>query len=291
MMKMTTHFKNWDEIPGNLATKTTLGREGLKPSGNVVGTYFKRSTNKYIELYDRNEAIPKRKMSEKQQFALEKAREKSLQQRTCTRCEHTVQHKDKLENGLCSTCIKNLAEIQRIEEQRESCVKLINNFFLNESEYLILDTQTSGLGENDEIIEIAVTNLGGQPLLNTFIKPTVSISHDATMIHGITNEITEHSQSWNDVYKELCNIVGNKTLLIYNAEFDLSMLRQTCFAHNTVPAKFKSECIMELYAAYMDSERWYSLEEATEHRTSHRALDRCLTLLLLMQQMQKNSDD
>ncbi|BCC56609.1 3'-5' exonuclease [Bacillus cereus] len=288
---MVIHYKNWNEIPKNLATKTELGREGLKPHGQVVATYYKRSARKYIDLYNKNEAIPKRKMSEKQQFALEKAREKSIQQRTCTRCEHTVQHKNKLENGLCSTCIKNLAEIQRIEEQRASCAKLINNIFLNKSQYLVLDTQTTGLGENDEIVEIAVTDLDGKTLLNTLIKPTISISNDAIMVHGITDEMVEKGQPWSDVHNQLCTIVADKKILIYNAEFDMSMMRQTCLAHNIEPLNFKSRCIMELYATYMDSERWYSLEEAIEHRIPHRSLDRCFALLLLMRQMQKNSDD
>ncbi|GAB6537144.1 hypothetical protein bcgnr5378_63820 [Bacillus cereus] len=196
---MTTHYKKWDEIPEHLATKTALSREGMKPGGDVVGTYFKRSTNKYIDLYDRNEAIPKRKMSEKQQFALEKAREKSIQQRTCTRCEHTVQHKNNLENGLCSTCIKNLAEIQHVEERREGCKNKINYIFNNKSDFLVLDTQTTGLGETDEIVEIAVTDLDGKTFLNTLVRPTVRICNDATMVHGITDKTVEKGQSWSYV--------------------------------------------------------------------------------------------
>jgi DNA polymerase-3 subunit epsilon len=281
---MTTHYKNWNEIPVHLATKTALSREGLRPNGRVVGTYFKRSTCTYIDLYDRNEAMPKRKMSEKQQLALEKAREKTIQQRTCTRCTHTVQHKNKLKGGLCSSCIKNLAEIQQIEEQRESCKNKINYIFNNKNKFLVLDTQTTGLGENDEIIEIAVTsNLDGKTLLNTLVRPTVPISNDATMIHGITNEIVEKGQPWSDVYKQLCDIVANKILLIYNADFDLSMIQQTCLAHNIDAPNFKSRCMMELYATYIDSERWYSLEEAIEHRMPHKSLDRCFALLLLIQ--------
>ncbi|BCD26913.1 hypothetical protein BC30090_p337 (plasmid) [Bacillus cereus] len=287
---MEIHYKNWDEIPEHLATKTALSREGLKPNGNVVGTYYKRSTRKYIELYDKNEAVPKRKMSEKQQLALEKAREKTIQQRTCTRCTHTVQHKDKLKDGLCSSCIKNLAEIQQIEEHRESCKNKINYIFNNKNKFLVLDTQTTGLGETDEIVEIAVTDLDGKTFLNTLVRPTVRICNDATMVHGITDKTVEKGQSWSYVYKQLCDIVANKTLLIYNAKFDMTMLEQTCLAHNIVPITFKSKCLMELYATYMDSEHWYSLEDATEHRTSHRALERCFTLLLLMQQIQKNSD-
>ncbi|BCC80200.1 MULTISPECIES: 3'-5' exonuclease [Bacillus] len=95
---------------------------------------------------------------------------------------------------MCSTCIKNLAEIQRIEEQRECCKNKINYIFNNKSNFLVLDTQTTGLGETDEIVEIAVTDLDGKTLLNTLVKPTVPISDDATMIHGITNKMVEKGQ-------------------------------------------------------------------------------------------------
>ncbi|QWI25661.1 3'-5' exonuclease (plasmid) [Bacillus mycoides] len=286
---MTTHFKNWNEIPENLATKTALGREGLKPNGNVVGTYFKRSTNKYIDLYDRNEATPKRKMSEKQQIALEKAREKSIQQRTCTRCEYAVQHKNKLENGLCSSCIKNLAEIESFKKQRESCRNEVSNFLRHKNRYLILDTQTTGLNSTDQIIEIAVIDLDGKTLLNTLVKPTILIPDNITMIHGITDEMTKKGRTWFSVYNELCDIVSNKTLLIYNAEFDLSMLSYTCYAHDIPSSSFKAECIMDLYATYIGSRRPHSLENAIGHIIPHESLDRCLALLLLMQQIQKKT--
>ncbi|WP_432442740.1 3'-5' exonuclease [Bacillus thuringiensis] len=106
------------------------------------------------------------------------------------------------------------------------------------------------------------------------------------MIHSITDEMVEKGQSWSSVYKQLCDIADDKILLIYNDELDISMLRQTCLAHNIAPITFKSKCLMELYTTFADSERWYSLEDAIEHLMHHKALDRCYALLLLMQQMQ-----
>lgn len=138
---------------------------------------------------------------------------------------------------------------------------------------------------NDEIVEIAVTDLDGKTLLNTLVKPTISIPDNATMIHGITDEMTAKGRTWTDVYSELCSVVGNKTLLIYNAEFDLSMVSYTCFAHDIPSTNFRTQCIMELYATYIGSKRPHSLE-ATDRSISHRALDRCLALLLLMRQIQ-----
>lgn len=57
------------------------------------------------------------------------------------------------------------------------------------SNYIILDTETTGLDNTAEIVEISVINDQGEVLLDTLIKPTKPIPGDATAIHGITNEM------------------------------------------------------------------------------------------------------
>lgn len=43
--------------------------------------------------------------------------------------------------------------------------------FLNElNDYVILDTETTGLGENDIIIQIAIIDLHENDLINTYVK-------------------------------------------------------------------------------------------------------------------------
>ena len=74
---MTT-YKGWDAIPDHLTTKTRLGKElglrlakGQKPAGQVkVYAYGWR----YYDLYDINDAVPKRKPTEAQLKHLENAR-------------------------------------------------------------------------------------------------------------------------------------------------------------------------------------------------------------------------
>jgi hypothetical protein len=50
---------------------------------------------------------------------------------------------------------------------------------LEEGDALIVDTETTGLSIKDEVIQIAIIDLDGKVLLNTLLKPTVSISTEA----------------------------------------------------------------------------------------------------------------
>ena len=55
------------------------------------------------------------------------------------------------------------------------------------AEPLILDTETTGLGDEAEICEIAVIRQDGSVVLDTLVRPTGKISEDATRVHGITD--------------------------------------------------------------------------------------------------------
>ncbi|KMQ11672.1 hypothetical protein TU70_30650 [Bacillus mycoides] len=47
-------YKNWSEVPLELASKTKLSKEGLKPLEAPVAKVYQRSNNRYIELYERS---------------------------------------------------------------------------------------------------------------------------------------------------------------------------------------------------------------------------------------------
>ena len=61
---------------------------------------------------------------------------------------------------------------------------------------LILDAETTGLGEDAEIVEITIIDTTGKPLINTLVKPSTPIPAEATAIHGITNEMVRHAPTW-----------------------------------------------------------------------------------------------
>ena len=137
---------------------------------------------------------------------------------------------------------------------------------------VFLDTETTGLKAFDQIIEIAVIDIQGTTLIDTLVKPTISIPPDASRIHGITNEMVGDAPLFPDILRDLQELVGDRPLLIYNADFDLKMLRQSAAAHRlNRQMQFNAYCVMKMYAEfygdwneYYQSYRWQSLESAAK---------------------------
>lgn len=154
---------------------------------------------------------------------------------------------------------------------------------------VVLDTETTGLW-NAEIVDIAVIDMSGKPLLNTLVKPKNSIPAGATEIHGITNEMVAEAPTWPEVWEQLHPILKDKTVLIYNEEFDIRVMKESFFVWEEeledrvdeaieLIDELDSHCVMKAYAALVDSEKWLKLTEAAGREIAHRALDDCKATL------------
>lgn len=124
---------------------------------------------------------------------------------------------------------------------------LINDKY---DDLVILDTETTGLDCNDQIIELAIINMRGDTLFDRRFKPSVAINPDAAHIHGIDHDALIDCDSWPAHHASIANILKNKTVLIFNKRFDVSMMYQTAIAFNCDASfinDFDSVCIM--YAA------------------------------------------
>ncbi len=95
---------------------------------------------------------------------------------------------------------------------------------------LFLDTETTGLSNMDEICEIAVVDLAGTVLLNTFVKCTSPIPERTTEIHGITNEMVKRAPTFKDLLPELERLLRDRDVLVYNVEFDTGKLARSAEA-------------------------------------------------------------
>lgn len=118
---------------------------------------------------------------------------------------------------------------------------------------LVLDTETTGLGERDEIVEISIIDMRGNVFIDTLIKPTILIPPSASAIHKITNMDISCAPYITKIITELLHLFQNNTVAIYNAEFDLRMLRQSLHAHGQIlPNNLRDNvcCAMELYSIF-----------------------------------------
>jgi DNA polymerase-3 subunit epsilon len=95
--------------------------------------------------------------------------------------------------------------------------------------FIILDTETTGLspGEGHRIVEIGCVELlhtrkGKQ--YHCYINPERDIPAEAARIHGITNERVADAPRFAEVVDDFLAFIGQDTLVIHNASFDMGFL-------------------------------------------------------------------
>jgi DNA polymerase-3 subunit epsilon len=162
-----------------------------------------------------------------------------------------------------------------------------------------LDAETTGTGERDEIIEVAIVNHDGSVLVDTYVKPVGKITPDAYAVHGITDESLKSAPSWVEVWPRVEEVLRGRVLGIYNADFDIRMMQQShqISGMDWYPPYSDFFCIMKLYAQFYGEwnpsardYRWQKLDAARWQANlaipnSHRAKDDTLlarALLLYM---------
>lgn len=154
---------------------------------------------------------------------------------------------------------------------------------------VILDTETTGLGDADQVIEVAVIDIHGNVLLDTLCRHCLPgpIPPDASRVHGITDEMIKTAPVFPEIYGDLKAILQRASrVIVYNAAYDARLIEQTMSAwglENFESAPF--DCAMLSYAAfwgeyneYHNSYRWQRLATAAarfgaETNGAHRALD------------------
>lgn len=102
------------------------------------------------------------------------------------------------------------------------------------TKYVILDTETTGVGENDRVIQLGYIVLGAKDIEvhNEFYSSDVPIGFGAMEVHGITPDMLEGKPSCQEsvAYKRLCELNTNENyMIIHNAPFDLGMLEKEGF--------------------------------------------------------------
>lgn len=163
---------------------------------------------------------------------------------------------------------------------------------------VVLDTETTGLGSYDEIIEIALVNHQGNVIYESLVRPTIEIPPDSTRINRISNEMVKSAPSWKEVWNQVQPLLSRKPVVIYNSEFDVRLMQQSHrIARIPWTNVFTPVCLMKLYAAflgewnsYKNDFRFVTLEKAgalsgIQLPNSHRATDDTLLAYALLKHL------
>ena len=102
------------------------------------------------------------------------------------------------------------------------------------AKFVLLDTETTGAGDTDRIIQLGYLVLDGKnvEVFNEMCSAEVAIGYGAMEVHGITPEMIEGLPSCVETkaFKTLCELnTPDNVLIIHNAPFDLGMLAKENF--------------------------------------------------------------
>ena len=95
---------------------------------------------------------------------------------------------------------------------------------------IVLDTETTGISvkEGHRIVEIACLELENLiptgKKLHCCLNPERKVSEKAFEIHGYSDEFLSKQKKFKEVKKEFLEFINGKTLIIHNAEFDITHL-------------------------------------------------------------------
>lgn len=153
---------------------------------------------------------------------------------------------------------------------------------LRRSDVVFLDTETTGLDDRAEIIEVAVVDVAGRTLLDSLVRPDARIPDDARRIHGIDDAMVAGAPQWPDVHRILLPLLTGRTIVVYNADFDLRLVGQMNQRFGLPVADGAWECAMRQYAQFAGEwheryggYRWHKLDVAASRfglpASGHRA--------------------
>jgi DNA polymerase-3 subunit epsilon len=140
-----------------------------------------------------------------------------------------------------------------------------------ERQPVFLDTETTGIDAEDEIVEICVIDHDGRTLFESLVRPTRPVSHGAYRVHGISALVLRDAPAWPEAWAAVRAVLAGRRVGIYNARFDLTMMRNSHRAHalDWDPGACDAFCIMEMYAQFNGERgsgygafRWQSLAVA-----------------------------
>ena len=117
---------------------------------------------------------------------------------------------------------------------------------------VFLDTETTGIDRDAEIVEVALVDTDGRVMLNTRVKPTKLISSGAQAVHHISDADVASCPAFNDVLSVLAELLDGRHVVAYNEAFDSRMFVSSARLRDiTMTIKpDRWHCAMLLYARF-----------------------------------------
>lgn len=164
-------------------------------------------------------------------------------------------------------------------------VRWITSKFRVPYDWVVMDLETTGLGQSAEVIEIAIVSANGAVLLNQLVMPKGRIPKRVTSKTGIDRRLLRGCPHWPEIDRQVRDILRDRSVITYNADFDVRMLQQTTQKWSLPPIGVQDCCAMISYAKYRGIKhpwrkgefKWHKMVDALRHEgIAHGKLHRAL---------------
>lgn len=95
---------------------------------------------------------------------------------------------------------------------------------------IVLDTETTGMNPTtgDRIVEIGCIELLNHvptgESFHAYMNPQIPMPEGAFRVHGLSDEFLSDKPLFEDIVDDFLNFIGDSTLVIHNASFDIAFL-------------------------------------------------------------------
>ena len=186
---------------------------------------------------------------------------------------------------------------------------------LEDDSTVILDSETTGLSDPIDFLEIGVIDRFGETLFEGRCRPVSYVEHhedgtpvrrgpvecseSAFNVHGISAEDLKAAPSFSQIYPELRRVLEGRRIVVYNASYDGRVWSQAVERYRLDGGEIDPDgwgCAMKAYAGYFGQYRYEKDEEGVETSTpksfryqrlggSHGAVEDCRVTLRRLYEM------
>jgi DNA polymerase III subunit epsilon len=190
-----------------------------------------------------------------------------------------------------------MVQEHRNPRDRNAAINWAKSILEQRQDYVILDTETTGLGKNDVIVQIGIIDLDGNVLLDSMVKPTKRkrISDEATAIHKISMKDLIDKPIFDDIIPKIRTFTTGKRVLIFNSEYDERLILQTINQDEATYFQLSTACVMLMYSKFVGQWNNYHFDYVYQPLPlgDHSAIGDCkatLNLILNMAQSELSEE-
>lgn len=133
---------------------------------------------------------------------------------------------------------------EKLRKETEEKKRKYSWKYIDLEEVVVIDTETTGIKSNDEIVELSILSGSGDVLFSEYIKPSYRKTWaDAERIHHISPKMVADSKTMDDYKGYIAGCLNDKIVVGYNVNFDLKMIQKY------IPIRIKKRVdVMEAFA-------------------------------------------